>query len=138
MTVKEYFGGPFWLRLASVLPKRLMYWTVIHAACVACPDGPPSEVTADEMARCIDHSIKTDTWARSQQVLAVKKRFERQPILNMLKLEAPPFKPYGLEDIQYPMTNRDLKRAAKAILDAMHVTRHRNAVSFYDYEYSGE
>lgn len=120
-----------WLGLVSYIPKRLQYWVVIHAACATCPDWEmPGSMTAERMAKQLDNSLKIDAWTRKQLVAKVKKRFERKPLLNLLKIDVPlHLIGYEMDQIKPFMPQDEASRAAGAILDVLYEERGRRTFS---------
>lgn len=43
------------MKVAWALPKRVLYWAAVRAACIAEPNLNPSDVTVTEMMEAIGH-----------------------------------------------------------------------------------
>ena len=43
------------MKIAWALPRRVLYWAAVRAACVAEPNLNPSDVTVSEMMDAIGH-----------------------------------------------------------------------------------
>lgn len=59
MSLKERWRRTWdeWLamKIAWALPKRVLYWAAVRAACIAEPSTDPSKVTVTEMMEAIGH-----------------------------------------------------------------------------------
>lgn len=105
-----------WMKLADLLPKRLLYWAIIKVASGAAgKTQAPSDVSAFQMSMYL--SKRPDNDAHIWSLNKIRNLLMGRSDLTMVKFEAPP--PFDINRIKPFMAEREKRRAATVILNVL-------------------